>query len=303
MQGLQNIAILPFALAAILLLHRNRFALACTALLFSVATSGNGFFVAFVGGLLLLQQRNRRRLAIWVALTVALAALYAVHYTVVHVGVPAPFFQSKLNLLLFPFIFLGSLGDRVPLCAIVGLIFAVLVVLLTRRGWRLGNPPAFYAVIFILITALAVDGTRHNLGLDTALSSRYRLYSLIFLILLYYGALDQLLPWPGLFRLRTWTAFTVVCAIFCLRSDRVANRVLHERDQLLIQHVEQWLGDPAIAVMPDEAPFLQTPGWRVIRQRAAETLRTSMRAGIYTPPYPPQMHLAPAPAAVPAPDP
>jgi len=83
--------------------------------------------------------------------------------------------------------FLGSIAAlRNPLPAILfGILLVGLFILATRDRLFARHPELYYSSLFLLVTSLAVSGLRSNLGLASALASRYRINSAVLLILLY----------------------------------------------------------------------------------------------------------------------
>ena len=292
MGSLQNLTVVFFSLAAIDLVHRRgraAFAGACASLVLAIASSGNGFFLACVGLLALLQQRRRSAAMLWTLATLVMAALYSYHYN--PALTPSPFTPDHpaIVALLFPFTFLGAALGRIKFSVPFALLLLAFAGLLLSHRWRRRDPATFYAVLFILITAFGVDITRHQFGLDAALALRYTIYSQLFVGLLYMAALnlglDRLLSRPRARLLLL--SFAAIAAVFCLVCDLTEIQRLDRRTSLIRSHYIAWRHDPLhTSLVPDEDPSLQDPGMLLFRHNAAISFVEAERRGLYHPPNP-----------------
>jgi hypothetical protein len=286
-----------FSILAILLLARNQtsaFALACTSLLFATAASGNGFFLAFTGLLLLLQLRQFLWAALWSAITILMAGVYALHFHPGFLPDRPPLAHPLATLLLYPFAFLGASGRHTSPSVVVGLLLVALFFwLLQRRGGLRAAPIPAYLALFILITAAAVSVTRHSFGLDTAMAPRYKMYSVLFAILVYILAVDVISRYsisPSKLT-ASFALFTLFCLVFNLHIDRAAFADLLWRKQHQIQHLTLWLAHPSTnSVIVDDYPQLQNSEGRALNRFAGQELRYAIDHHLYLPPVTPGSH-------------
>ena len=290
MGSLQNLTVIFFSLLCLYLLclqHKAAFPAACVAMVFAVASSGNGFFLALTALPLLLQQGQRARAVIWSGIIFCLGLLYSYHYVLNRMPTASGERHPVLNILLFPFVFLGAAALRWKLSLLLALLLLGLAAFMAAKRWRRLDPMTFYLMIFIVITALGVGVTRHNFGLNAALTSRYSIYSQLLLALLYMAALhlgiDRLLP--SMQRRFALASLAAIALIYCGLSDLFEVRVLHKRTQLIREHYVAWTLTPeAVSLVPDEDANLWTPGMIEFRKRAVIALRRSGELGIYYPP-------------------
>ena len=295
MDGLMHHPAILFAILTILLLDRNRtsgFALACVSLLLDIAASGNGFFLALVGLGFLLQRRRLRWAIVWSIVTLAMAAVYAAHFHPGFVPDRPPIPHPFRTLLLYPFAFVGASGMYVTRSTLAGLTLVPLFfLLLWRRGGLRSNPVPGYIGLFILITAAGVAVTRHTLGLYTSMAPRYRMYSVVFIILVYILAVDAAVDLAARrnISVRRFTPafalFTLVCLAFNLRQDRFAAGTLWQRKMLLICHLQRWTADPANnSVAIDDYAGLRSPEMLLVEKQSNLDMRYAIDHHLYIPP-------------------
>jgi hypothetical protein len=294
MTGIQNLGVVFFALTAIYLLDRDTpgsYLAALLVLPLTIATSINGFILAPFGMLMFLMGRRYGRLVVWLAVSAVCAVAYHYHYT--HVAPPPPLPDAHLTnfgLLLRPIFFTVVLGSAVlkPLPGLLlGTAILAYLVYMIRRGYHRKNPLVAWCVLFILITALGVAGVRSTLGIYGATSSRYRIYSDLLLIFVWFSLVDEF----GLtraVRLRSnaiYRAGLVACLVFALVCDGWGVRFLLKRRNTLVQGIVLYehpiAGEPVSPVVP--LPN-QPPNWYAWDSHARTVLIRSTQLGIYAPP-------------------
>jgi hypothetical protein len=196
MAALQNLGVITFALLSLWLLQRSTvgdFAGACAALVFSIAASGNGFFLLPVGLLLLSQQQRHKRMAVWILVCFLCAVLYFHHYTFrataagTHNGLHPIFLLSLLGSFAgvkAPFLQYASLPAGA--CVLIGTAYT-----LTLRFYRRNATIAGF-LAFVLITIIGISVTRGGSGYANSLSMRYKLYADLALICLYAAGIERM---------------------------------------------------------------------------------------------------------------
>ncbi len=235
--SLQNIGVVAFGLIALHLLQGSRrtyFLLACCFAVLAASASSNGFALVFAGALILWKRAHLRRLACWVLTFLAFLMVYCVGY---HFPQLSPGGASWAGKAVFLLSFLGAAAENMhghPIhhaSVVLGSIL-LLGVAFAIRGRRL-RPAELFGVaslLWILITAAMVANVRISLGMQLALSGRYKIYSdllLIFTYLLIAGRLrDEDHP-QRLHRLQT-TAL-VLSVLLSVSSDVLGQRLLHKR--------------------------------------------------------------------------
>ena len=285
--GLQELAVIPLSVASVFFFTstvRHATLWGTLFLTLSIAAFGSGFTLALALLLLLIFQR-RRRAALAVALTACVMfGIYHVHRT--HLpGTPLP---PPGGFLAFLFAFLGGLLPTVPLSIAFGVFLLAGFLFLLTRGWVRLSPDTFCLALFCLITAAVVARGRYILGVETAMSSRYRMYPLLLVSAEYLAALRILVPQR--LQLRSlWAApigFAAFAAVwFGITSQMHAYRLLHARQRALTAHLILWERHPErLVLVPDGAGFLYGDAWIPFRVRAQEDLQQSIAAGLYIPP-------------------
>jgi hypothetical protein len=289
MGGLQNLTVVPAAMAALMLLTRNKpaaFAWACIFLSLAIACSGNGFMVGALGALLLVATRRWWRILTWCGVTLAGALLYGVHYSMNGALSPPGVKLFLLNLLITPLVFLGSPANVWPVAMVAGGVLVVAFALLMRRDWYRREPASFAIALFILLSALLVAMGRYGLTGGTA--SRYRIYSLLFVCTLWIASVRLNVRWAGFDTpdRRKVLAGLITCSVlFCLVTTYKADHILVKRKRLLLAHLSQWEAHPqALVLIPDELPVMSEPQWVSFRKRCLPIMKSAIETHVYVPP-------------------
>ena len=288
MNGFFALAIIPLAFASVFFFtssDRRATLWGTLFLILGIAANGSGFILAFALLVLLVYQRKFRT-----ALAVALAAclmggVYRVHYTSVPMGHSLPSLGGGLT---FAFAFLGGIFPTLPACTVFGVVLVAGFVFLLTRGWARLSPETFCIALFCILTAAAITPARFSEGVESAMTSRYRMYPLMLLSAEYLAVLRIFVPHR--LRLRsTWAAvigLATSCAIaFGIASQIHAYRVMHARQRILIAHLILWERHPErLDLIPDEIAYLYGDRWIPFRIRAQQILHESVAAGLYIPP-------------------
>ncbi len=301
--SLQNLGVVLFALLSIYWLDREPypwFAASCAALVLAIASSPSGFFAAPVGFLMLFQSRRWKRMALWTLAATLMFLLYLFRYIPPSAGARvaggSPSGLAHLNL-LYAISFMGSSAARFSSIApavLLGVLLCSVFLFSIKLKYFRTNPPVFYSMLFILITALAVSGLRSDLGLAQSLASRYRIYSNLFLAFTYIFAVETLLPLVGrrdLRRAAVGLALAIAIAFGSL-SDMAGARFLHgKKEALVINYRTQWQGRAA----EQDSDAIQALANPVLRRQIkdgvydinTQSIREAVRNGVYSPPQNP----------------
>lgn len=200
MAAVQNLSILGLACTAFYLLTRPgrvAFGGALALASLSVYTSGNGLFVLPVGLLVVLVQRRWQAGVVWLLSSGALVLGYFSDYVLP--GQPTP--DSPADLLGGFFGFLGAFAGRSS--GVYVSIGAGLVLLGSMAAWlgyewrqgRFHSPRTlFWTAVFgwIVLTGIAVVSRRNCLEISSL--SRYKVYTMLLLVLTYLAWLPTLMP-------------------------------------------------------------------------------------------------------------
>ena len=168
----------------------------------TVLTSGNGLLVLPLGALLLFLTGNRKRFALWLILSAVEIFCYFNWY-----AKPESNPESKAS--IFQLIkgymaFLGSfaesfpVADHIRVCFLMGIVLFLVAMSIvsttlfrivrnkyTHKFERITDLFCLGTILFILATALIVVYSRAGFGMETLVTSRYKIYSVLLLIVAY----------------------------------------------------------------------------------------------------------------------
>ncbi len=272
--GLQNITVIAFAILSLYFLCRNRkidFATSCIFLILSVFSSGNGLFVIPLGLLMILQKKQFSRIAPWLVISSILVALYFYRYSFgTGHGLSIDFYLKHFDI-RYTLSFLGSAISRsnYHLAIALGMVFSMMFLLMITSGFYRSNPPAFYTALFIFTTALVVSMIRSQHGVEESMTSRYRIYSDILLVMGYIFLLYNNLNRRNLVLL----IGCVIAIPFCAYNDYVNYPKLVRRYNQLQEGVGTWMMTGNGLTYPSE-------------KRANMLISESSKFGIYSLPKP-----------------
>ncbi|HEV2577566.1 MAG TPA: hypothetical protein VGU25_10180 [Acidobacteriaceae bacterium] len=254
----------------------------------TIASSVNGFLIVPVLLFLFLYARRFREASYTVAVTLAMGALYAWHYTLI-VGSDVPSPHGVKSLIGFPFAFLGAGTGAVHSALVVGVVLVAGFAFLTLRGWLRVCPASFGLALFSLLTACLVAAGRFRLGLEAAIPGRYAMYTALLASLEYIAAVRLFAP-RTLRRGSPWFlclgAAGVGAFLFCLLADLRGYQLLRDRKERLTTHLILWERHPDhLVLVPDEGIAEQQPGFVRTRIRFQQDMQREVAAGLYIPPY------------------
>lgn len=295
--SLQHLAVVAFALLSILFLNQTAawtFAASACALLLSIASSPNGFFVVPVGILVLLQKRRWKDLSIWLVVAAAALILYLFRYShnssVAGSGSAADHFAHPNLAYALSFLGASAAGfSSIAPSLVLGVFFCSVFALAIQRRYFLENPSVFYSMLFILINAVAVSGLRSDMGVVQSLASRYRTYSNLYLAFSYIFVLENLLPaWRSRVLRRGFLGMTLAVSVaFCSLSDLAGARFLHGKKlALTASYRSEWQGDheDPTALIPQANPALVRQIRHGVYQMDLPVFREAVQDGIFDPP-------------------
>jgi hypothetical protein len=294
MAGLQNLPILLFALLSLYLASKKGrawFAASLACLVLTIASSGNGMFLVAVGALMLAQRREFMRLAVWFMTGGAMCVIYFTggynsHLSGRNASILSCFGHLSAG---FSAAFLGSICTGAnPIPAIVlGIFLAGVFVVATWEKLYLRHPSLYYSMLFLFVTAVAVSGLRsdYGSGLRTALGSRYRINSVIIVILVYFYLADRYRSIAGGKTVRTLTPWIlgVLLAGFVVGSDWAGQKQLLIRRQRLQDALLRWERHepPAPVEAVESGDYTAANAEKGFFNPVEPTLSQAVAAGIY----------------------
>lgn len=287
MGGLQNLSVIAFAFLAIHLLLRadsRRQVAACAAALVACGANANGFLLLPIGAYLLVRGRAWTTLVLWCSVFTAMAAAYLYRFTAF-----PKHLVSLGSLLHFALSFVGGGVENMrgrPMAGasvVLGLAMLLYLAFALSRGIRRDTAFAFYASLWILLTAALVTLGRSGFGAEIALSGRYKIYSDLLLVFAYLFAIAQRSHASAgrqpMRRLSFAVLFTAIA--MCAASDVAGMRLLQQRREQQRQHIAVYLKSGGAAPpMQDTAISLHTAP-SGIELAARDTLNATRAEGIY----------------------
>jgi hypothetical protein len=299
MAGLQNIPVLFFSLGAIYLLVRGERWAFCSAWVFlvlAVSSSGNGLIAIPIGVLILAWGRYYVRLAAWLSVSAGCVAIYAYRYNPMmsQTNHQRSVFATLLHLnpgYVVAFIGNAAVGSRfLAISLLLGILLCAFFAWMAYRGYIRTNPQVSCCVLFLLLTAIGVAGLRSDFGVAQSLSSRYTIYSVLFLIFAWFAIAEEFLEHrrAPVFGSNIFLGAAALAVLFSLLADGYGSMLLEGRDRALVQAMTAFEHpiSPRIPVGP--APSPEPSSSRAesdsFNLRARSILDESMKLGIYRPP-------------------
>jgi hypothetical protein len=205
MAAIQNFGVVTLALWTLYLCINPKvlpFTLSLLLAGVTILTSGNGLLVLPLGALLLFLTRNRKRFALWTIIAAGEVFCYFYWYAKpeTNPASKASFFQLVKGYMAF----LGSFAECIPItdnlraCFLLGVVlflvavsiafttlFGILKNKYSNKFERFTDLFCLGAILFILGTALIVVYGRAGFGLEVLITSRYKIYSVLLLIVAY----------------------------------------------------------------------------------------------------------------------
>lgn len=235
MSAVQNFGVVTLSVWTIYLCVNPRnllFALSIPLAFICVFTSPNGLFVLPIGALLIFLTGNRKRLALYILASGATIFFFFNSYIR-----PDSNPESKASILQLAkgyMAFLGSFAESIPVKDSFGMCFLLGIVLflvalsiasttlfrIIRNKYsikfeRITDLFCLGTILFVLGTALVVVYGRAGFGLEGLITSKYKIYSLLLLIVAY---LYVVIPIKGSFLSPYITAIVFLAVIFNIFS-------------------------------------------------------------------------------------
>jgi len=273
MASIQNFGVVTLVLWTIYLcINTNQFLFALSLVLawVTVLTSGNGLFVLPIGALLLFLLQNRKRFALWIINSGAAIFCYFNWYNRESVSNP----ESKATILELGkgyMAFLGSFAESIPVadhfkaCFLLGIvlflvaisiasatIFRILRNKYTVKFERITDLFCLGTVLFVLGTALIVVYSRAGFGLEGLMASRYKIYSVLLLIVAY---LYVVIPIRGSFLSPYITAIVFLAVIFNVFSYHYHLVDAYNLRKMLVTYQFNWTYTTKELKAPEDTTF------------------------------------------------
>lgn len=180
--------VIPFSLLTIFFYIRKKYALFAFFFLIALFSNGSGIFSLFTVTLyVLFMERNWLKFGLLLAFFLLLFAWYADGANAAHAGMLFSF-HTIIQIMACFFAFLGAVF-QLPGYDIVAIVFGMILFVyflwMVKVKYYQHNAVVFFFMVFIVLTAAVVALNRYQLGIENAVSPRYKLYSLLLLIFSY----------------------------------------------------------------------------------------------------------------------
>ena len=246
----------------------------------SVFTNGSGLVTIFLGWVILLIRKKYRENLIWASGACLLALFYFKNFhphTNVLAGTQS--IAGFKNMMMYFFAYLGSSISFNNLYAAVGigLIFSFYLCFLIWEKYFLKNMTAFIFIVYIFLTAGLVSMARSDLGIDNVFASRYKIDSVILMILVYVSLIERFSL--NAIRLRNFATFGILFATFSyILTFKSGAANLETRNKSLTWLTNQWVNT--------NHGFFYTPGMPGANDKTPNSiLLKAVDNGFYKLPY------------------
>jgi len=240
-----NVFVLLFSFLSLYLLTRfdtvRAFVLAIGFSILAAYTNGNGVFVFFIGFAVLLLRRKFRRLAWWAACGLIYIGFYFQGFVrnPEHPDVAALLKTGLPRLVEYALSVIGSFADfgqnGGPIPILAGLVLLAGTAVALKKGISGKNAFLTSALAFLLLSFTANTVTRAPMGLAMAFMPRYKLLSILMLLLVYFSALE--LAGRKKTVILGFTAFAMLFSAYSLYANY---RTVRDRGPVLSMNMVEW---------------------------------------------------------------
>jgi hypothetical protein len=296
MIGLQHPAVIFFTLLSLHYLvmraaGAKELILACGFAVLACATSANGLLLWPVGfGYLLMHDRRSAKLAAWGSSFAITCAVYFYHFQPAALAARASIFGKLLFLVMFSGGALENMHHRpIPYISVVVGLFVLGVFLQSvRTRFDKRRPFFFFTSVWVLLTAAVVANARIGMGLELSLSSRYKIFCDLLLVLTYEYLLDSFSRRraDGTKALPKWflpTATAVALVVF-LGGAVAGGNLLAVRKARSEAALTRYYAAPMTASPMFVVEDVLRAGEVQDQDRARDELNEAIKLGIYKPP-------------------
>ena len=160
----------------------------------SVFTHGSGLATIFIGWVALLISKRYRQSAVWAIGAFILGLFYFKNfYTITNVFAGTQSLAGLKNLLMYFFSYLGSSIslNEMPVAVGFGVVLSFYLCFLTKDKYFERNLTVYVFMTHIFFHAALVAIARSDLGLENVFSPRYKIDSVVLVILVYISLADR----------------------------------------------------------------------------------------------------------------
>ena len=209
----------------------------------SVFTHGGGWVTIFLGWIILLIQKSYQKSSIWAGGALLLGFFYFKNFhssTNVFTGIQS--LEGFKNFLMFYSAFLGSSLslDKMYIAAGFGVILSFYLCYLTWDKYFEKNITVFMFMVYIFLNAILVAMARSGLAVENVFAPRYKIVSVILIVLVYMSLAERFSPVT-----KKWRKFVAIGIIFAATSYFLSFKPgkdnLETRNKSLTWLANQWV--------------------------------------------------------------
>ena len=209
----------------------------------SVFTHGGGWVTIFLGWIILLIQKRYQKGSIWAGGVLLLGFFYFKNFhsnTNVFSGIQS--LEGFKNFLMFYSAFLGSSLslDKMYIAAGFGVILSFYLCYLTWDKYFEKNIKVFMFMVYIFLNAILVAMARSGLAVENVFAPRYKIVSVILIVLVYMSLAERFSPVT-----KKWRKFVAIGIIFAATSYFLSFKPgkdnLETRNKSLTWLANQWV--------------------------------------------------------------
>ena len=209
----------------------------------SVFTHGGGWVTIFLGWIIRLIQKSYQKSSIWAGGALLLGFFYFKNFhssTNVFTGIQS--LEGFKNFLMFYSAFLGSSlsPDKMYIAAGFGVILSLYLCYLTWDKYFEKNITIFMFMVYIFLNAILVAMARSGLAVENVFAPRYKIVSVILIVLVYMSLAERFSPVT-----KKWRKFVAIGIIFAATSYFLSFKPgkdnLETRNKSLTWLANQWV--------------------------------------------------------------
>ena len=209
----------------------------------SFFTHGGGWVTIFLGWIILLIQKSYQKSSIWAGGALLLGFFYFKNFhssTNVFTGIQS--LEGFKNFLMFYSAFLGSSLslDKMYIAAGFGVILSFYLCYLTWDKYFEKNITVFMFMVYIFLNAILVAMARSGLAVENVFAPRYKIVSVILIVLVYMSLAERFSPVT-----KKWRKFVAIGIIFAATSYFLSFKPgkdnLETRNKSLTWLANQWV--------------------------------------------------------------
>jgi hypothetical protein len=206
----------------------------------SIFSNSGGFALLAVISVVFFFQKRYRLLAIWLIWGVLLIGSYYWNYEQIYRHPTSErLFEQLPKAAQFFFAFLGSIAFNPKLAPITGVVFLGISLFAFYKKYYLQNPFVFLCILYSVMMAAMTTFKRYEYGINTALSERYSIYSMLLTASMIILSRDIFLR-PPLLKKMLFPALLLLSVLINLKYFTFHLRHPEERKEMLMSKMENY---------------------------------------------------------------